>query len=98
MSAPPPGLRLLQIRVTGPRTISADYTLGGYLRFPWHPRIEPYTGHVTYTLNDQGLVQTQEQSWSISGAEALRATFAPTRGVSDDIRRRVLQDDGPPPQ
>lgn len=37
-------VRLLGIQVTGPRTIEADYTSGGYLKLPWHPRVEPYTG------------------------------------------------------
>ena len=37
-------VRLRSIRVAGPRTIEADYVSGGYLRFPWHPRVEPYEG------------------------------------------------------
>ena len=37
-------VRLLSIAPTGPRTVEAAFQLGGYLRFPWHPRIEPVTG------------------------------------------------------
>ena len=48
--------------------------------FPWRPKVEPYEGHVTYQLNDQGLVAVQSQTWSISPAEALRETFTPTSG------------------
>jgi hypothetical protein len=33
-----------------------------------------------YTLNSQGLVQTQRQEWSISAAQALLETFTPTAG------------------
>jgi len=37
-------VKLLSIEPTGPRTVEATFQLGGYLRFPWHPRIEPVTG------------------------------------------------------
>ncbi len=37
-------------------------------------------GHVTYSLNDQGLVAVQAQTWSISAFDALRQTFTPTSG------------------
>lgn len=37
-------VQLRDIRVTGPRTIEADWLLGGYLKFPWHPRVEAFEG------------------------------------------------------
>lgn len=37
-------VRLRGIEVTGPHRIEADFLLGGYLRFPWHPRVEPFVG------------------------------------------------------
>jgi hypothetical protein len=33
-----------------------------------------------YTLNDDGLIVLQDQTWSISALEALRETFTPTAG------------------
>lgn len=80
-------VRLAGIRVTGPSTIEADWVLGGYLRLPWHPRVEPFEGHTVYVLDPAtGLVAEQLQTWSISPGEALRETFTPTAGVRTDIR------------
>ena len=53
--------------------------------FPWRPRVEAYDGHVTYTLNEEGLVAVQAQTWSISPAEALRQTFTPTWGGRTEV-------------
>lgn len=78
-------VRLRSIRVTAPDTIEAEWHLGGYLKFPWHPRVEPFTGRTTYTLNDEGLVAFQDQTWDVSAFEALRESFTPTGGVRDDI-------------
>jgi hypothetical protein len=39
-------VQLENIRVTSPTTIEADWRLGGYLRFPWHPRVEPFKGAI----------------------------------------------------
>ena len=69
-------LDLLEIAVVDSKTIEAKYVLGGYLKFPWKPCVKPYSGVVTYTLGTSGLVEKQEQTWSISGAEALKETFS----------------------
>jgi hypothetical protein len=79
-------VQLLDIQVTGPYTIEARWTLGGYLKFPWHPRVAPFEGKTVYTLSkENGLIELQDQTWSISGAEALRETFTPTSGTKRDI-------------
>eukprot|EP00854_Cymbomonas_tetramitiformis_P006486 gene6486-7776_t len=54
-------VELLNIEVTGSGTVEADWTLGGYLVFPWNPKIERIQGHTVYSLNADGLIQTQEQ-------------------------------------
>lgn len=123
----PPALpsftQLVDIRVASPTVIEATWRLGGYLKFPWHPRVEAFTGawlwderaclalcaaaveaarrrrhthhlspclppagHSTYTLNEQGLVAVQDQTWEISGLAALVETFTPTVGVRGDIK------------
>ena len=70
---------LTKIEVTSPTTIETDGTLRGYLRFPWHPRVDPYAFHTTYTLDPETkLVVDQSQTWSISGARAIAETFTPT--------------------
>jgi hypothetical protein len=72
-------VRLTSIAVTSPTTVETDGTLEGYLRFPWHPRVDPYEFHTTYTLDPTtGLIVDQSQTWSISGAKALAETFTPT--------------------
>eukprot|EP00250_Pteridium_aquilinum_P014796 c22203_g3_i4 orf=23-598(+) len=35
---------LISIDLIGPSTIQAKWKLEGYLKFPWHPHIEPYEG------------------------------------------------------
>jgi len=74
---------LKDIRVTGPNRIEADWRMGGWLRteyFPWQPRVDPFEGHTIYTLNEEGLIIKQEQTWSISGFKALQQTFTPVPG------------------
>ena len=72
-------VELFDIKVTGPNTIEADWSLQGYLRFPWKPRVEPYTGHTVYTVGlESGVIESQVQTWSISGAKAIVESFTPT--------------------
>ena len=42
-------------------------------------------GHTVYQLNAAGLMELQDQTWSISGFKALTESFTPTPGVSTDI-------------
>ncbi|MEW5304681.1 MAG: hypothetical protein WDW36_007275 [Sanguina aurantia] len=67
------------IQVTGPSQIEADWVLGGYLKFPWTPKVTPFKGHTVYTLNPEGLIQSQVQTWSISPWTALAETFTPAK-------------------
>jgi len=73
-------VELQDIRITGENTIEADWTLGGYLVFPWNPKIDRIGGHTVYTLNDAGIVQQQQHDWDISPAKALIQSFTPTFG------------------
>ena len=73
-------VKLLDIHVAAPRRIEATWTLGGYLKFPWHPFVPDFEGTATYTLDTDGLVARQQETWSISPLEALRETFTPTAG------------------
>mmetsp|Transcript_398 Transcript_398/g.915 ORF Transcript_398/g.915 Transcript_398/m.915 type:complete len:228 (+) Transcript_398:157-840(+) len=70
---------LKSIRVSGPKQITAEWTLGGFLKFAWNPCVKTFTGKAIYTLNDEGLIQKQEQEWSKSAEEALRESFTPCR-------------------
>ncbi|KAK3246376.1 hypothetical protein CYMTET_44086 [Cymbomonas tetramitiformis] len=67
-------VELLNIEVTGSGTVEADWTLGGYLVFPWNPKIERIQGHTVYSLNADGLIQTQEQMLGLVGCLIFWAT------------------------
>jgi hypothetical protein len=82
-------VQLVDIEVTGPRSIEAQWRMGGYLRFPWHPRVDAFEGRTIYTLNSEGLIALQDQTWSITAGRALAESFTPTAGVSDDIKRQL---------
>ena len=43
-------VKLKQIRVSGPDSIEADWTLGGYLKLPWQPYIDTIDGHTVSLL------------------------------------------------
>jgi hypothetical protein len=59
------------------RTISARVRSSGVLKLPWAPVIRPYETDIVWTVSEQGLVMAQEQTWSISAADALLQTFTP---------------------
>lgn len=62
----------------GARTVRARVRSAGVLNLPWRPRIAPYETDIVWTVGaDSGLVVSQEQTWSISAAEALVQTFTP---------------------
>lgn len=64
-----------------PHTMQAKPS-GGNACMAFTPAVHspPPTGHTVYRLNKEGLIQAQEQTWSISGFEALRETFTPVPG------------------
>jgi len=73
-------VRLLSIAVTGPREVRAKWTLGGYLLLPWKPFVPAFEGESVYSLDEEGLIALQDQTWSVSAFDALRQTFTPTGG------------------
>lgn len=67
------------VEVTSPTTIESVGTLEGYLRFPWHPKVDKYTYSMTHRVDPEtGLIVEQSQTWDISGAKAIAETFTPT--------------------
>lgn len=45
-------VRFKGIRISGPDTIEADWTLGGTLKLPWKPRIQNVEGHTVSYSDD----------------------------------------------
>ena len=46
-----------------------DVRSSGVLKLPWRPYIRPYDAHIVWKIGDDGLVEEQFQTWSISAAE-----------------------------
>eukprot|EP00903_Cladosiphon_okamuranus_P016257 g14994.t1 len=71
---------LLSLEIKDDNHIFAEWRLQGYLKFPWHPYVKPYTGTTLYTLDPEGLITRHEETWSITALDAARATITPTAG------------------
>jgi hypothetical protein len=68
----------VRISVDSAGSIVAEYTASGELKLPWRPRISPWAGRITYTLDaDDGLITSQVDIWNITRLDALRQTFTP---------------------
>ena len=70
---------LKSIDIVDDHTIVGVYDCEGYLKLPWHPRVKPYTGTVTWKTNgENGLIVSQTQQWTgISAAGAIIESFTP---------------------
>ena len=70
---------LRTIEVIDDHTIVAEYACEGYLKLPWHPRVKPYVGTVTWKTNDDGLIIEQNQKWTgVTAAGAILESFTPS--------------------
>ncbi|KAI5063993.1 hypothetical protein GOP47_0020663 [Adiantum capillus-veneris] len=69
---------LTSINLIDPNTIQVRWKLEGYLKFPWHPHIQPYEGTTVYHVNDKGLIASHEETWDISLWTALREFLTPS--------------------
>jgi Uncharacterized conserved protein (DUF2358) len=69
---------LLSIQtLDGCEKVRAHWRLEGALNLPWKPAIKPYTGSTLYSFNDQGLVCSHVEEWSISAFDAFASTLLP---------------------
>lgn len=58
--------------------IYAKIESGGMLQLPWKPRISTYQSDIVYKIDQEGLIMSQSQVWSIPASQALRETFTPS--------------------
>jgi hypothetical protein len=65
-------VELRSAAATGARQVTATWTLGGYLRLPWHPYVPPFEGARAHTRRD--------------GSSAFRTTLALTLAASAQAR------------
>ncbi|KAL2632116.1 hypothetical protein R1flu_016802 [Riccia fluitans] len=71
-------VELLNIEVSGPRTIDVKYILTGFLNLPWHPFIAPFEANARYTVGEDGLIESYDEEWSISLLEAFAQMVTPS--------------------
>lgn len=61
------------------RTIAGRIRSRGYLQLPWKPFVSAYESDIVYTVDESGLIATQNQVWdSKSAFKALKETFTPS--------------------
>ncbi|KAI0566080.1 hypothetical protein FGB62_12g350 [Gracilaria domingensis] len=61
---------LIDIRIQPDQTIKAEWRLQGALNLPWKPMIKPFTGCTVYSFDENGLVESHVETWSISALDA----------------------------
>eukprot|EP00578_Thalassiosira_sp_NH16_P009980 CAMPEP_0181119520 /NCGR_PEP_ID=MMETSP1071-20121207/23647_1 /TAXON_ID=35127 /ORGANISM="Thalassiosira sp., Strain NH16" /LENGTH=358 /DNA_ID=CAMNT_0023204075 /DNA_START=145 /DNA_END=1221 /DNA_ORIENTATION=- len=57
--------------------IEVKWRLGGVIKLPWHPTVEPWTGTTDYHLDEEGLVYLHQEGWDISVWRAFVCTLYP---------------------
>lgn len=60
--------------------IVARWRLEGRLNLPWHPAIKPYTGSTTYRFDEDGLVESHTETWSVTALDAFVSVLFPAFG------------------
>eukprot|EP00964_Phaeocystis_antarctica_P155539 scaffold124763_cov66-Phaeocystis_antarctica.AAC.3 len=66
------------------RTIYAELRSSGTLKLPWRPKVRPWISYMTWTIDADGLIAEQSQTWDITPAEALGQTFNPFQKAAND--------------
>lgn len=60
------------------KEITARIRSGGILLLPWSPKISSYESTIKYTIDENGLIESQIQEWSVSPFQALKESFTPS--------------------
>lgn len=64
---------------SSPRTITGRIRSRGYLRFlPWKPYVTAYESTIVYSVDEDGLIVRQDQTWSKDALKALQESFTPS--------------------
>lgn len=66
--------------VIGTNQIEVVWRLEATMRLPFNPKIKPYLVTTTYTVDEDGLIVRQEETFSIPGWEIVVSMFAPWIG------------------
>lgn len=86
---------LLELKPRGPHTFTASWRLEGALKLPWRPKIKPYVGTTLYELDEDGLICSHTETWSVSALDAfasvLFADFGAEPAPPADELRQLLE-------
>ncbi|KAL3903154.1 MAG: hypothetical protein SGPRY_011791, partial [Prymnesium sp.] len=86
---------LLELSACGRSSFTASWRLEGALRVPGRPRIKPYLGTTLYELDEDGLICSHTETWSISAIDAFVSVLFPKFGAAPappaDVLRRQMQ-------
>ena len=63
------------------RGFIAHWRLSGALKLPGRPRIKPYAGATRYELDEEGLILSHTETWSIGALDAFLSTAWPAFGA-----------------
>ena len=74
---------LIDIRVENAQhghVIVAHWRLQGNLNLPWRPAIKPYTGTTTYSFDENALIKSHVETWSVTAFDAFVSVMFPGFG------------------
>ena len=57
------------------RTIYAELRSSGTLKLPWRPKVRPWISYMTWTVDADGLIAEQSQTWDITPRSDRRSTL-----------------------
>jgi hypothetical protein len=60
------------------REIEAKIRSRGVLQLPWRPYITAYESNIVYSIDEDGLISQQSQTWSKAASKALQESFTPS--------------------
>ncbi|PXF43764.1 hypothetical protein BWQ96_06496 [Gracilariopsis chorda] len=91
-------VQLIHIQVLDQNRISAEWRLEGALNLPWKPTIKPYTGCTIYTFDQQRLVKSHVETWSVTALDAFvsvvfkRFGAPPAASIEQILEQRAASD------
>jgi hypothetical protein len=77
-------------------TIAGRIRSRGYLQLPWKPYVTAYESNIVYTVDDNGLIAQQEQTWSKDASTALLESFTPSWVDPPPLSHRPTPPSEPP--
>jgi len=68
-------------KIVADGVLEAEWRLEGALGLPWRPRVKPFVGRTTFTLDGSGRVASHVEQWSLSSPDAFLSALLPDLGA-----------------